>query len=314
MIPVGKILESNVLRSKLGFWRMAFVILAIASLFFYFGRGNTPADFLSGKYVAKVDINGFISDDDDYTGFISELGKNKNISAVIFRVNSPGGSLIGSEKLYEAILSVGKVKPIVSLMDGMATSGGYMAAIASDHIIARSSSITGSIGVIVQYFGIYDLAKKVGVTLRAIKSSPLKASPSPLENASETSFDELKLVVDAAYEHFVSLVKSRRSVIKDEERAFSGRVFLGDEAVSLGLVDEIGNDSTAIDWLKSKGVNTKNVRLLRYDGAADSITSNKFYKTLGLVVSMLSAGSLSKISELSFQNSSGLMAIHSFDW
>ena len=170
--------------------------------------------------------------------------------AVIVHIDSPGGTTAGAEQLYDSLVQLKGKKPMVVVVDGLAASGGYIAALASDHIIAQSASLVGSIGVLFQYPNFTDLLKTVGVKVEEIKSSPLKAAPNGFEPTSPEARAALAAVVMDSYEWFKKLVRDNRKMDGATlEKVADGRVFTGRQAIDLKLIDEIGNEKTAVAWL-----------------------------------------------------------------
>ena len=148
-------------------------------------------------------------------------------------------------------------KPLVVVVEGLAASGGYITAIAADHIVAQQSSLVGSIGVLFQYPNFTELMKTVGVKVEEVKSSPLKAAPNGFEPTSPEARAALDSLVKDSDAWFRGLVKDRRSM--DDallEKVADGRVFTGRQALDLKLVDALGDEKTAIAWLVAQ----KNVR------------------------------------------------------
>jgi len=175
---------------------------------------------------------------------------------VVVHINSPGGTTAGSEQLYDALTRLKAKKPLVVVVEGLAASGGYITAIAADHIVARQSSLVGSIGVLFQIPNFSELMKTVGVKVEEVKSSPLKAAPNGYEPTSPEARAALESLVKDSYAWFRGLVKERRGM--DDgllEKVADGRVFTGRQAVELKLIDQLGDEKTAIAWLVSqKGV------------------------------------------------------------
>jgi protease IV len=174
-------------------------------------------------------------------------------------LDSPGGTTAGSEQLYDSLRRLQAKKPMVVVVDGLAASGGYIAAMAADHIIALDTSLVGSIGVLFQYPNFTDLLKTLGVNVESIKSSPLKAAPSGFEPTSPEARAAIDAIVKDSYAWFREMVKDRRGL--DDaglERVADGRVFTGRQGVALKLVDELGDERTALAWLaKDKGIDPK---------------------------------------------------------
>jgi protease-4 len=150
-------------------------------------------------------------------------------------------------------------KPIVIVVDGLAASGGYITAIAGDHIIAKQTSLVGSIGVLFQYPNFTDLLDKIGVKVESIKSSPLKAAPSGLEPTSPEARTAIESIIKDSYAWFRGLVQDRRHLNDDElQTVADGRVFTGHQGIGLKLIDELGDERTGIAWLaKEKNINDK---------------------------------------------------------
>ena len=171
-------------------------------------------------------------------------------AAVIVHINSPGGTTAGSEQLYDALVRLKAKKPLVVVVEGLAASGGYIAAIAADHIVAQQSSLVGSIGVLFQFPNFSELLKTVGVKVEEIKSSPLKAAPNGFEPTSPEARAAIDALVKDSYAWFRGLVKERRGM-DDEllEKVADGRVFTGRQAVDLKLIDGLGDEKAAIAWL-----------------------------------------------------------------
>ncbi len=172
-------------------------------------------------------------------------------------INSPGGTTAGSEELYDSLTRLKAKKPMVVVVEGLAASGGYITAIAADHIVAQQTSLVGSIGVLFQYPNVADLLKTLGVKVEEVKSSPLKAAPNGFEPTSPEARAALDALVKDSYAWFRDLVKSRRGMTDDQlDKVADGRVFTGRQGVELKLVDELGDERAAVKWL----VEQKNVK------------------------------------------------------
>jgi protease-4 len=171
-------------------------------------------------------------------------------------VNSPGGTTAGGEALYQGLREIAKKKPVVAQFGTVAASAGYIVGLATDHIVARGNSITGSVGVIVQWPEVVQLLDKLGVKMNEVKSGPLKASPSPFEQLDEPSRKVAEGMVNDGFKWFVSLVETRRGVkAADIPGLMDGRIFSGREALQSKLVDQLGGEDEAVKWLQDvKGV------------------------------------------------------------
>jgi protease IV len=251
------IVDRRRIRRKLTFWRVVAVLLAIAAIVAV-GTMATPNGrraFAGTGAIARVNIEGLIRSDQDRVEALERLANSK-AAAVIVHINSPGGTTAGSEQLYDALAQLRAKKPLVVVVEGLAASGGYITAIAADHIIAQQTSLVGSIGVLFQFPNFTDLLKTVGVKVEEVKSSPLKASPNGFEPTSPEARAALDALVKDSYAWFRGLVKERRGM--DDallEKVADGRVFTGRQAVDLKLIDQLGDEKTAVAWLVAqKGV------------------------------------------------------------
>lgn len=250
-LDADHIVDRRRMRRKLTFWRVLTVLVivgAIAGLAMNSQKFAQLSGSASGT-IARITITGLIRGDHDRVEALERLGKS-SAKAVIVHINSPGGTTAGAEQLYDALVALKKKKPMVVVVDGLAASGGYIAALASDHIIAQSASLVGSIGVLVQYPNFYELLQSVGITVEDVKSSPLKAAPNGFEPTSPEARAALSSVVMDAYAWFKKLVQENRKFSDARLAEVSdGRIFTGRQALDLQLVDELGNEKTAIAYL-----------------------------------------------------------------
>jgi protease-4 len=256
------IVDRRRLRRKLTFWRVVAFLIAIAGIVgtaaVIRSSGGTLAQPITPQ-ISRVTIQGIITGDHERTKALDDLARSRATRAVIVHVDSPGGTTAGAEELYEALRRVAAQKPTVVVVDGMAASGGYMAAMAADHIVTQSTSLVGSIGVLFQFPNLTDLLKTVGVKVEEIKSSPLKAAPNGLEPTSPEARAAIEALVLDSYAWFKGMVQDRRNLEGAAlDRVTDGRVFTGRQAIDLKLADEIGREQEAIDWLaKSKNIDPK---------------------------------------------------------
>ena len=171
-------------------------------------------------------------------------------------MRSPGGTTTGSERLYEEVRRVAEKKPVVAVVGTVAASGAYIAALAADTIVARGNSLVGSIGVLFQYPNVSKLLNNWGVEVETIKSSPLKAAPNGLEPTSPEAREAVASLVADSFAWFKALVQERRKLDDAElAKVSDGRVFTARQGVPLKLVDLIGGQREAIDWLvANKGI------------------------------------------------------------
>jgi protease-4 len=258
-LDADQIVDRRRLRRKLTFWRVLTVLVVVAAIgaVVAMSRDSRLTGGTSGA-IARVTISGLIRGNQARVEALERLA-NSNAKAVIVHIDSPGGTTAGSEQLYDSLIRLKAKKPVVVVVDGLCASGGYIAALASDHIIAQSASLVGSIGVLIQFPNFTDLLKTVGVKVEDVKSSPLKAAPNGFEPTSPEARAALASIVMDSYDWFKDLVGKRRSLEGEAlAKVADGRVFTGRQALDLKLVDQLGNEQTAIAWLaKEKGIDPK---------------------------------------------------------
>ena len=251
-----EIIERRSLRRKLTFWRVAaFAVAALAVIMgaIWFSAGDAASR--GAAHIAKVRIEGTITEDEELLDRLNKIRESEAVKGVILSIDSPGGTTAGGEAIYEEVRRLAEKKPVVAQVGTLAASAGYMIAIASDHIVARQSSIVGSIGVLVQFPNVSGLMEKLGVTLAEIKSSPLKAEPSPFNVTTEPERAMMRSMIMDSYDWFVGLVEDRRPMDRSQVLALAdGSIFTGRQALQKKLVDQLGGEREAIDWLKGKGV------------------------------------------------------------
>lgn len=258
-LDADTIVDRRRMRRKLTFWRVVAVLVAICAVVAVGAALRAPGTSVltgaPGSSIARVTITGLIRSDQERVEALERLGKSR-ARAVIVHVNSPGGTTAGSEQLHDSLARLKEKKPLVVVVDGLAASGGYITAIAADHIVALETSLVGSIGVLFQYPNVTDLLKTLGVKIEEIKSSPLKAAPNGFEPTSPEARAAIESIVSDSYAWFKNMVKTRRHL--DDailERVTDGRVFTGRQGLALKLIDEIGDEKTAIAWLaKEKNI------------------------------------------------------------
>ena len=255
-IPPDYIVDRRNLRRKLSFWRIlalaAFVIAVIVVGLRV--TGGTPGTRLI-PHIARLSIQGLITGDKDTLKLVDEIG-NSHASAVLVEIESPGGTTTGAERLYDSLRRLAQKKPVVSVIGTLGASGGYIAAMGADEIFAEGNSLVGSIGVLFQIPNVSKLLDNIGVKVESIKSSPLKAAPSGYEPTSEEARQALNSLVVDSYDWFKGLVKERRRMSDAELASVSdGRVFTGRQGLNLKLVDKLGGEREAIEWLEAeKGI------------------------------------------------------------
>lgn len=198
--------------------------------------------------VAVVEVEGIIKGSRDIVRTLSKLEKKKSVKAIILRVNSPGGAVAPSQEIYEKVKDVASKKVIIASMGAVAASGGYYVSAPARKIVANPGTVTGSIGVVMQLFITKDLLKKLYLDWRVIKSGKVKDMGSPLRDLTPEEVEILKGLSDNIHMQFKKAVADSRKIPAEKmSKLADGRVFTGEQARSLGLVDELGGLEKAVD-------------------------------------------------------------------
>jgi protease-4 len=240
------------LKRRLMFWRvLAVLALVVAALVAMPGGGKFGVGPL-GRHIARYRIDGIIGDGSEQIEALDKLGKDPEVTAVILHLDTPGGAVGGGEGIHDAVLSLSQKKPVVAVMDAMAASAGYMIAVGAPHIVARESTLTGSIGVLLEFGDVSGLLDKIGVKAEQLVSGPLKGQPSFTQPLSPQGRDYLQGLVTDLYDQFVQIVALGRHMDPVKVKSLAdGRAYTGRQAHDLGLVDEIGGEPEAVAWLHS---------------------------------------------------------------
>jgi protease IV len=259
-LDADAIVDRRRMRRKLTYWRVVAVLVAIVAIVVVAaalqGRGGVGLTGPVSAQIARISVRGLIRGDLERVEALDRLAKSRAARAVIVHIDSPGGTTSGAEQLHTALRQLAARKPVAIVVDGMAASGGYIAAMAGDHIVAQGNSIVGSIGVLFQYPKLGELLNNLGVKVEEIKSSPLKAVPNLFEPTTPEAREAIRSLVMDSYGWFRGMVRERRGLDGAAlDKVADGRVFTGRQALDLKLVDAIGYEQTAVDWLvKTKGV------------------------------------------------------------
>ncbi|BCH20503.1 signal peptide peptidase SppA [Mesorhizobium sp. L-8-3] len=276
-IRADDMIDRRRLRRKLTFWRVLAILVAalaigIGSLWL---AGDDLAG-VAGDHIARVRIEGTITEDDELIERLDKVRASSAVKGVILSIDSPGGTTAGGEAIFDAVRRLAADKPVVAQVGTLAASAGYMIASATDHIVARKSSIIGSIGVLVQFPNLTGLMDKLGITLEEVKSSPLKAEPSPFNPTTEPERAMIRSMILDSYDWFVGLVVERRPLTHAEVMVLAdGSVFTGRQALTKKLVDALGGEEQAIKWLATKGVDAK-LKVIEWKPKSKSASSFLF--------------------------------------
>ena len=252
-LEADAIVDRRRLTRRVRFWRIMTALVAIIAIAGFsiarLGRGSLHAT----PHIARVSISGIILGDDETARLLKRVEDSSNAEAVLLSINSPGGTVSGSEELFQSIRKLAAKKPVVAVVANTAASGAYIAAIGTDHIVSRGGAIVGSIGVLAQIPNATDLLDKIGIHVETVRSSPLKAMPSGIEPTPPEARKALEDTVLDSFAWFKDLVKARRNLTDEElSKVADGRVFTGRQALPLKLIDELGGEDEAIAWLQKE--------------------------------------------------------------
>ena len=257
------IVDRRQLKRRLLRWRILAilaVLLALGALFWSGGDFKKRFD-----HIARIHIDGLITGDEATINLLDDLAKSSRVKGVIIRIDSPGGTTAGSEAIYEKIRKIAKDKPVVAVMDTVAASGGYITAIAADYIVARGNTITGSIGVIFSFPEISKLLDTLGIKMEEIKSGELKAEPSPYKPVSDRVRQVSNEMVQESFAWFTGLVVERRKLSAERVKVLAdGRVYTGRQAVTEKLIDALGGEEVALDWLQTQKKLPKDLEVVNW--------------------------------------------------
>lgn len=247
------VLDRRRLSRRVSWWRALAIIAAVVVVGVVSAKTAEQAGFTESRHIARVSLEGMITEDRAQLKLLRDIADNKQVAGVILFVNSPGGTTTGGEALFEAIRNVAKDKPVVAQFGTVATSAAYIAGLATDYVVARGNTITGSVGVIFQWAEVSQLLDKLGVKMNEVKSGPLKANPSPFQPLDEAGKATAEQMVAESQKWFVGLVASRRNIdTRSVVGLEQGRIFSGREALSHKMIDEIGGETEAVQWLVEK--------------------------------------------------------------
>lgn len=276
------LIDRRRLRRKVTFWRVtAFAVAALGIV--ALSAWLTGDKLAASDHIAKVRIEGTITEDEDLLKRLDKVRTSSSVKGVILSIDSPGGTTAGGEAIYEAVRKLAAEKPVVAQVGTLAASAGYMIAAASDHIVARQSSIVGSIGVLIQYPDLTGLMDKIGIKLEEVKSSPLKAEPSPFNPTTDDERAMIRSLIMDSYDWFIGIVVDRRPLDRAQvTKLADGSIFTGRQGLANKLVDELGGEDEAKAWLGTKGVDTRlSVIEWKPSGASSFFFSNAAAKALG---------------------------------
>lgn len=271
-LDVETVLERRRLRKQVGLWRGLAILAGVLVLIAFAALRANEAGLLGNQQIARITIEGVISEDRKRLKLLKKLAKADHVKGVLLFVNSPGGTTTGGESLYNELRELAAKKPVVAQFGTLAASAAYIAGLGADHIVARGNTITGSVGVIVQWPEISGLLDKIGVKFNTIKSGTLKAEPSPFEPASEEARAVTRSMIEESQRWFVGLVEERRKIKADAVPGLlKGRVYSGRDALKHKLIDAIGGEDEAVQWMVEQRGLTPGIKVVTWKPDEDGV-------------------------------------------
>lgn len=259
---------SNTAKWVLGILAVLIIFFGIFTLVIFSWLFSEPYDessSTSGEKVALVTLDEPIHSSEEIVRQMKKYRDNKSVKAIVFRVNSPGGGVAASQEIYEEVKKTRESgKPVVVSMGEVAASGGYYVSLGANKIVANPGTLTGSIGVIIQYFQVEELMKKIGVDAPTYKSGKYKDIGSPFRRSTEDEKKFFDQLITNVYEQFVDAVVAERKLDRKKVLQYAdGRVFTGKQAVEYGFVDTLGTLEDAVALAGEMGGITGKPRVIR---------------------------------------------------
>jgi len=245
------------LRRRLSLWRVVAVVATTILVLAGVALATGLDPFAGRDHVLRVTVSGIVFDDATILDGLADAADNDTTHAVVVVIDTPGGTTTGGESIYRELRRVADSgKPVVAVIRTVGASAGYMVALAADRIYALETSITGSIGVLLETAEVSGLLEKLGVTSETFSSGPLKGQPSPFQPLTDDARRATQSLIDDIHAWFFDIFVERRGLDPAEARGLAdGRAYSGRQALDLGLIDAIGGEREALSWLaESRGV------------------------------------------------------------
>ena len=244
-------------------------------------------DLISYPHIATYNVVGEIYDDPSRDSILREIAEDDNAYGLLLKINSPGGTVVGAEALYESLKNISDKKPVVVTIGEVGASAAYLVALAGDKIFARGNSLIGSIGVIVQYPDLSKLAEVLGISMQVVKSGEAKGGTNFFEPMNENIIKNQEVLVNDSFVWFKELVSQRRKLNGLElDKISKGQLFTGRMAVELGLIDAIGSSDQAIEYFQSQGPEFKGVGLVDWTLKKETPSFWSKFLSLGHTISI----------------------------
>jgi protease-4 len=202
----------------------------------------------SGDKVAVVDLKGVIASSDEVVRQMKKYRNNSSVRAIVLHIDSPGGGVVASQEMYEEVRAVRDGgKPVIVSMGSLAASGGYYVAVGGSYLVANRGTLTGSVGVISEFLQLKDALDKLGIGVKTIKAGKLKDAGSPMRAMNDDDQKYFQALMDDVHRQFIDVVARERKMDVEKVRELAdGRVFTGEQALQLGLVDTLGTFEDAV--------------------------------------------------------------------
>jgi len=281
-------------RILVGLGVMAGLLIFFLSVLFFIGQYiGRPGRFTFGDKIAIVEIKGVITQSSGIIEEINQYQEDEGVKAIILRIDSPGGGVGPAQEIHREILKVKSKKKVVTSMGSVAASGGYYIACASDLIIANPGTITGSIGVLMEFTNIEELFKKIGIKGVVLKSGEHKDIGSPFREMTPEEKRIIQEVIDNVHRQFVQAVAEGRKMDREKVMQIAdGRILTGEQAKQIGLVDQIGNLQDAIDIV---------AKMVGIEGKPNILYPKRRFSLWELLVRETTSAILDTLSEKGFE-------------
>jgi protease-4 len=273
---------------------MVGLLVFFVLVLFFIGRyAARPGGLAFGDKIAVVEIRGVINESSGIIEEINQYQEDAGVKAIILRIDSPGGGVGPSQEIHREILRVKAKKKVVTSMGSVAASGGYYIACASDLIVANPGTITGSIGVLMEFTNIEELFKKIGIKGVVLKSGEHKDIGSPFREMTPDEKKIMQEVIDNIHQQFIQAVAAGRKMDQEKVTEIAdGRIFSGEQAKQIGLVDQLGNLQDAIDTT---------AKMVGIEGKPNILYPKRRFSLLGLMMREATSAVLDILNEKGFE-------------
>lgn len=247
-----QMLDRKRLKTRVMQWRLIAVLAILGAI--AVGVAGYRGDQMAMKsYIARITLSDIMMDDPERDALFKDVREDKHAKALIVSCDTPGGEAVAGEEIYLQMREIGKQKPVVLIMRGLCASAGYMAALGADYIFARETTLTGSVGVMIESFEVSRLADKIGISPVTITAGSMKDVPSYTRPMTPAERESIQGLVNNTYQFFVGLVAERRKITPQLALELAdGRIYTGRQAYEAKLIDGLGGEAEARDWLAKK--------------------------------------------------------------